>query len=45
LAALAVSGQLDLQKINVKSWPLAELKRAIEAAARMKGLDLTAVVP
>lgn len=45
LAALAVSGQLDLRKINVTSYPLADLKRAIEAAAKMKGLDLTAVVP
>jgi len=45
LAALAASGLLDLGKINVRTFKLAELKQAIEAAASMQGLDLTAVVP
>jgi alcohol dehydrogenase len=45
LAALATSGLLDLAKIRVKTFKLAELKQAIEAAASMQGLDLTAVVP
>ena len=45
LAALAASGLLDLAKIRVKTFKLTELKQAIEAAASMQGLDLTAVVP
>ncbi|MGO4716503.1 zinc-binding dehydrogenase [Bradyrhizobium sp. 2TAF24] len=45
LAALATAGLLDLGKIAVKRFPLARLPDAIEAAATMRGLDLTAVIP
>jgi alcohol dehydrogenase len=45
LATLAAEGLLDLTKIVVTSFPLADFKRAVEAAALMQGLDLTAVVP
>jgi len=45
LARLAAEGLLDLKKIVVTSFPLAEFRRAVEAAALMQGLDLTATVP
>jgi alcohol dehydrogenase len=45
LARLAAENLLDLKKIMVTSFPLAEFRRAVEAAALMQGLDLTAVVP
>jgi alcohol dehydrogenase len=45
LAALAAAGLLELGKIRVKTFGLSELKQAIEAAALMQGLDLTALVP
>ena len=45
LARLAAEGLLDLTKIVVTSFPLAEFSRAVEAAALMQGLDLTATVP
>jgi len=45
LAALAASGLLDLTRINVKAFKLADFKQAVEAAAAMQGLDLTAIVP
>jgi alcohol dehydrogenase len=45
LAALAADGLLDLGKIVVTSFKLADFRRAVEAAALMQGLDLTAVVP
>jgi alcohol dehydrogenase len=45
LARLASEGLLDLKKIVVRSFPLAEFRRAVEAAALMQGLDLTATVP
>jgi alcohol dehydrogenase len=45
LAALAASGLLDLGRINVKTFKLDQLRQAVEAAASMQGLDLTAVVP
>jgi alcohol dehydrogenase len=45
LATLAGGGLLDLKKIVVTTFALADFKRAVEAAALMKGLDLTAVVP
>ena len=45
LAALAAEGLLDLRKIVVTTFKLADFKRAVEAAALMQGLDLTAVVP
>jgi alcohol dehydrogenase len=45
LAALAAEGLLDLRKIIVTTFKLADFKRAVEAAALMQSLDLTAVVP
>jgi alcohol dehydrogenase len=45
LAGLAAEGLLDLKKIAVTSFPLADFRRAVEAAALMQGLDLTAVLP
>ena len=45
LAMLAAEGLLDLTKIVVASFPLADFKRAVEAAALMQGLNLTAVIP
>ena len=45
LAALAATGLLDLRKIIVTTFKLADFRRAVEAAALMQGLDLTAVVP
>ncbi|MFH0301708.1 zinc-binding dehydrogenase [Bradyrhizobium sp. 31Argb] len=45
LAALAAENLLDLRQINVTAFSLADIKRAVEAAALMQGLDLTAVVP
>jgi alcohol dehydrogenase len=45
LAKLAAEGLLDLKKIVVTTFKLADFKRAVEAAALMQGLDLTAVVP
>lgn len=44
LAALVREGLLDLSKIVVSEFGLAELPRAIDAARLMQGLDLTAVV-
>ncbi|MGO9008249.1 MAG: zinc-binding dehydrogenase [Beijerinckiaceae bacterium] len=43
LAAMAASGLLDLGKINIRVFPLRDLEAALEAASRMRGLDLTAV--
>lgn len=45
LAALAVDGLLDLRKIIVTAFKLADFRRAVDAAALMQSLDLTAVVP
>ena len=45
LAALVAEGLLDLRQVQVKTFKLADFKRAIESAALMRGLDLTAVVP
>jgi alcohol dehydrogenase len=45
LATFAADGLLDLRKIIVTTFALADFKRAVEAAALMQGLDLTAVVP
>ena len=39
------AGLLDLGKIKVKTFKLDQFKQAVEAAASMQGLDLTAVVP
>jgi alcohol dehydrogenase len=45
LAALAAAGLIDLGKIVVTTFKLADFPQAVEAAALMQGLDLTAVVP
>jgi alcohol dehydrogenase len=45
LAVLAAEGLLDLSKINVTAFKLDEFRRAVDAAAIMQSLDLTAVVP
>lgn len=45
LARLVADGLLDLKKIAVTTFPLADFRRAVEAAALMQGLDLTAVAP
>ena len=45
LAALVAEGLLDLTKIVVTTFKLADLQRAVDSAALMRGLDLTAVVP
>jgi alcohol dehydrogenase len=45
LAKLVAEGLLDLTKIAVTTFNLADFRRAIESAALMQGLDLTAVVP
>jgi alcohol dehydrogenase len=45
LATLAAEGLLDLKKIVVSTYKLADFKQAVEAAALMQGLDLTAVMP
>jgi alcohol dehydrogenase len=45
LAALAATGLLDLTQIKVKTFKLADFKPAVDAAAAMQGLDLTAIVP
>ncbi|UGY06583.1 quinone oxidoreductase family protein [Bradyrhizobium quebecense] len=45
LAGLAAEGLLDLRKINVATFKLADFRRAVDAAAMMQSLDLTAVVP
>jgi threonine dehydrogenase-like Zn-dependent dehydrogenase len=41
LVALAASGQLDLSTLNVRRFPLDDLEKALDAAAGMRGLDLT----
>jgi alcohol dehydrogenase len=43
LVAMAASGMLDLSAIKVRCFPLAELSAAIDAAGRMRALDLTVV--
>jgi alcohol dehydrogenase len=45
LAALAADGLLDLSKIVVTTFKLADFRPAVEAAALMQSLDLTAIVP
>jgi len=45
LAALAAEGLLDLRKIDVATFKLADFRQAVDAAAMMQSLDLTAVVP
>jgi alcohol dehydrogenase len=41
LAGLIAAGLLDLGKIHVRSFPLHELEKAMDAAASMRGLDVT----
>src|SRR5262249_54741941 len=43
LVAMVANGILDLSTVRVAPFPLAELPAAIDAAARMRALDLTAV--
>lgn len=43
LVALTASGQLDLALLNVRAFSLNRLDEALDAAARMRGLDLTAL--
>jgi len=45
LASLARENLLDLGKIVVTAFKLADFPRAVEAAALMQGLDLTALIP
>jgi alcohol dehydrogenase len=45
LVSLAAAGLLDLGKIRVRAFGLGEFRQAVEAAASMQGLDLTALVP
>jgi len=45
LADLAAKGLLDLTQVKVKTFRLPEFKHAVDAAAAMQGLDLTAIVP
>jgi alcohol dehydrogenase len=45
LAGLAAAGLLDFGKIVVTAFRLADFRQAVEAAALMQGLDLTALVP
>jgi alcohol dehydrogenase len=45
LATLVAEGLLDLKKIVVSTYKLADFKQAVEAAALMQGLGLTAVTP
>jgi alcohol dehydrogenase len=44
LAAMCAAGALDLGAIRARTFPLRELPAALDAAAAMRGLDLTAVV-
>jgi alcohol dehydrogenase len=43
LGDLIAAGLLDLAPIRVQEFPLADFERAIDAAAKMRGLDLTAL--
>ncbi len=43
LAAMVMAGTLDLDLINLQSFALADLEAAMDAAAGMRGLDMTAV--
>jgi alcohol dehydrogenase len=45
LASLAAESLLDLKQIVVSTYKLADFRQAVEAAALMRGLDLTAIVP
>lgn len=41
LVALTASGQIDLGRLNIRSFPLDRLDDALDAAAGMRGLDMT----
>jgi alcohol dehydrogenase len=43
LAAMVASGALALDAVTIRRFPLAELPSAIDAAARMRALDVTVV--
>lgn len=43
LVALVRAGLLDLGKVNIRSFAMAELPQAMDQAARMRGLDCTVV--
>ena len=43
LVALVRSGQLDLGKVNIRSFAMQDLPQAMDQAARMRGLDCTVV--
>ena len=43
LVKLVRAGQLDLGKVNVQSFPLADIPTAMKAAGKMRGLDCTVV--
>ncbi|MBV9703027.1 MAG: zinc-binding alcohol dehydrogenase family protein [Methylobacteriaceae bacterium] len=43
LAAMSAAGVLDLGKVNVRSFALADFEAALKAATKMRGLDLTAL--
>jgi alcohol dehydrogenase len=43
LADLIAAGLLDLSPIRVSEFPLSDFERAMDAAAKMRGLDLTAL--
>jgi len=43
LVALVRAGLLDLDKINVHSFPMQDLPQAMDHAAQMRGLDCTIV--
>jgi alcohol dehydrogenase len=45
LIAMVASGVLDLSAVKVACFPLSELPAAMDAATRMRALDLTAVTP
>ena len=43
LAKLIEAGLLDLNLVRERCFPLAEIEAAMDAAAKMRGLDLTAL--
>lgn len=45
LAGLVAAGLLDLDKVKVRLFPFDQLEAAMDAAARMRGLDITVIAP
>lgn len=43
LMSLIRAGKVDLEKINIMNFDLADLDQAIDAASTMRGLDCTVV--